>query len=761
MRSWLVLLVAVGALACEGDQVVRQAPKLVLAPETDTVVDFGAVTIGDPVDGFRVLVKNEGNAALVFSRVFVESGQLSVIGAPTQITPDSSASLELRLAPAVPGLIEDALVLESNDPERPEARLQIRADVRAPCALLFAPSSASFAIDEVVTLRLENTSTSDCNLLELSTDETFFEITNPPELPLTLEAGATRPVDVRHTGSAFRGRPVRQLTARAEGGARATATLAGQERSRCLSVDREVIRFNTILPGDTASSFVNVVSECDHIVSITDLSIISADGGFSVDERDLPIVVAPSSRARVDATFSPVPGPSFFAQGLLNIQTDDYYDAILPVALEGFVVRPRGTLHPFLLTFEPVIYEPTAGPGSPSTCASEEMEALVINTGRTPLPIREVELDSAGEFELAYVDVAGTIETELNLPIEVPVDAVARFVLRYRPTAAAEHRGQLRIRHDGEERTQITALIGQGEPRSQITEVFNQPVTLAVDILWAIDASCSMGEEQEELIANLSQFVAYADANGVDYQMAVTEAEEVSSLAGTFEQCNGHPPIIDSNYMTSAVRDQVFACMFALGVNGVGLESGLGGAREALRRATDPNQNPLTNPNAGFVREDAELVIVAISDEDDQSSSPDIVLRDFFYGVKNGQRNRVSVHAIAGPLPTGCATASAGHRYSTLARQTNGQFYSICEDDWQPLLQNLGLDVFTPEDQWYLSRPAVESTLVVTVDGVPVANDPAAGWIYVPSRRLIVFAPNAVPPPGSQIVVTYMPGCAL
>ena len=65
-----------------------------------------------------------------------------------------------------------------------------------------------------------------------------------------------------------------------------------------------------------------------------------------------------------------------------------------------------------------------------------------------------------------------------------------------------------------------------------MTEIFDQDQTVAVDILWAIDASCSMGEEQEELIANLSQFVAYADANGVHYQMAVTEAFYAASDDG-------------------------------------------------------------------------------------------------------------------------------------------------------------------------------------------------------------------------------------
>lgn len=753
--------VALVALGCDGDTVARQAPELVLVPDAGATVDFGRLTVGDTVADLRIVARNAGNAALVFLDVRTTApDRIEVIDAPTSIGPDDGVTFTLRLRTNVAGALDAELVLESNDPERPIARLFVRAVVDEKCRLRFDPAAASFAIGETKSIFLENLTSAPCSVVSVGTDETFFVIENPPELPMSLDAAARRPFDVRHTGTAFSGQPVRRLSARALGGAEAVSTLSGQERTRCLSLDRERLRFNTIPAGGSATSFVNVVSECDHIVSVTDISIQSAEGGFSADTRNLPIVIAPGASGRIDLTFAPGPGLNVLANGVVNIQTDDYFDATLRLPIEGFIIRPRGTVHPTEVRFEPVVYEADGQPGGASICASEIAEVSIYNTGSTPLTVREVVLDSASEFEIVYLAIGSTIAPVVTVPFVVPVGSSARLATRYRPTAVAEHRAQLLVRHDGSERTSVVGLIGSGEPRAMVTEVFHQPTQISVDILWAIDASCSMGEEQEKLIANLSQFVGYADAQGVDYQMAVVEAEEVTPSAGVFRRCSGHPAVIHSSYMTSAIREQVFGCMFDLGVEGVGVESGLGAAREALRLATAQNQNPNTNPNAGFVRDGSELVIVTISDEDDQSSSPDAVLRDFYFSVKGGQRNSVSVHAIAGPLPSGCSTASAGTRYANLTRQTNGQFYSICEADWQPLLRNLGIDVFTPEDQWYLSRPADESTLVVTVDGVAVPNDPTNGWIYEPSRRVVLFTGTAVPPPGAEIVVTYLPGCS-
>ena len=68
-----------------------------------------------------------------------------------------------------------------------------------------------------------------------------------------------------------------------------------------------------------------------------------------------------------------------------------------------------------------------------------------------------------------------------------------------------------------------------------------------------------------------------------------------------------------------------------------------------------------------------------------------------------------------------------GYRYFNMTQETGGIFFNICEEDWQPVLTRLGLDVFTPTDEWDLSQAADPGSLVITVDGVPLTPNTQDG----------------------------------
>jgi hypothetical protein len=219
--------------------------------------------------------------------------------------------------------------------------------------------------------------------------------------------------------------------------------------------------------------------------------------------------------------------------------------------------------------------------------------------------------------------------------------------------------------------------------------------------------------------------------------------------------------VIGSDYADTETREEAFECIFDIGTTGSGIEAGLGAAMRALERAVDPNNSdPANNPNAALIRDDAKLVIVVLSDEEDQSLEPQYVIRDFYFSVKGSHRpDRVSVHAIAGPTQEECQTgprgSSPGYRYEWMTQQTGGIFFNICLEDWQPVLTDLGLSVFTPTDEWDLSQAADPSSLVVTVDGALVARSTTDGYAYNPNGNSIKFYGTALPQPGAEIVATY------
>jgi len=64
----------------------------------------------------------------------------------------------------------------------------------------------------------------------------------------------------------------------------------------------------------------------------------------------------------------------------------------------------------------------------------------------------------------------------------------------------------------------LTALLAACGSPSEVT--WTQPDTVGVDILWVIDSSSSMGEEQETLATGFISFINELDED--DFRIAVT-----------------------------------------------------------------------------------------------------------------------------------------------------------------------------------------------------------------------------------------------
>src|SRR5207244_801212 len=100
------------------------------------------------------------------------------------------------------------------------------------------------------------------------------------------------------------------------------------------------------------------------------------------------------------------------------------------------------------------------------------------------------------------------------------------------------HNSALAIHHDGRsDNPARVRLHGTSAADGKVADQFTQPEGPKVDILWVLDSSCSMYDEQVRLIDNLSQFISYADGLHADYQMGVIETDSRSPEAGKLHFC--------------------------------------------------------------------------------------------------------------------------------------------------------------------------------------------------------------------------------
>lgn len=242
-----------------------------------------------------------------------------------------------------------------------------------------------------------------------------------------------------------------------------------------------------------------------------------------------------------------------------------------------------------------------------------------------------------------------------------------------------------------------------------------------VDFLFVIDNSNSMGTNQAELIASFPEFVdgiqnALVGVNS--YHVGVVSSDPYAhneagcqDMGALVTQTSGRdssnancgPFAGGGRYMTEADDlPNTFACAAQVGTSGENDEKMLEAALEAV-------STPLNDAgacNAGFVRDDALLVVTFITDEDDPGTcvgggsscegspgDPASWAQDFI-DIKGGNvQNMVALALVRGAPNNACGspqgTEKDGARIMELATQfgSNGFIGDICASSFGPFFE--------------------------------------------------------------------------
>jgi Abnormal spindle-like microcephaly-assoc'd, ASPM-SPD-2-Hydin len=315
----------------------------------------------------------------------------------------------------------------------------------------------------------------------------------------------------------------------------------------------------------------------------------------------------------------------------------------------------------------------------------------------------------------------------------------------------------------------MVSLVGESSRKVERTDRFVQTDGGKVDVLFVVDNTASMVEEQPRFISALPAFAQAAGQRGVDLHAAITTTgiEPVANTcpggasggeAGRFFPVDNSRPRI----LTSGMSD--LATLLQQNAD-VGLcaevEKGLEAARRALTAplvssADDPRTPMPGDGNAGLLRDEAALAVVFVGDEDDHSPDEVATYVQALRTLKGvGQPQRLGIWAIA-PGQSGCASAGgAGDRYAEAARMTGGDVLSVCEGNYAPLLRQVAERAFSPQDRFPLSTTPNPASLVVRVDG---EERSVADWEYSGTDNSVVFEQQ--PAPGARIEVQYQRVCA-
>ena len=315
------------------------------------------------------------------------------------------------------------------------------------------------------------------------------------------------------------------------------------------------------------------------------------------------------------------------------------------------------------------------------------------------------------------------------------------------------------------------SIIRLPEPEVQIDEL-KQRSAAAVDILWVIDSSESMVQEQELLAQNFDRFITGLTVcqgsetpddicdfntkkcsksgnpcNPPDYHIGVISTDTRSSNASgrlrragicvprpnsapannktlycggpsdcadtanpNYDAQNVHCDLVQAiSYIqpTTPGAKDAFGKLVRVGISGSALETGIQAAAQALGRDADRTTGQFISApaeNAGFLRNDASLFVIFVSDEDDSSFGRVSYYYRTFESLKGaGNEGLISFSAIVGdpdpdgpgPVRGGCPsepntiTAFPGTRYVALSMYSRGlsSEFRVCDDTRLPCLE--------------------------------------------------------------------------
>ena len=291
------------------------------------------------------------------------------------------------------------------------------------------------------------------------------------------------------------------------------------------------------------------------------------------------------------------------------------------------------------------------------------------------------------------------------------------------------------------------------------TDLFTQSNGV-VDILWVIDDSGSMADERLILGSDFQGFLNELVAIQSDYQIGVTSLNGVDQgqLKPSVTATPGLRIITNATPNATAV----FQELTTYPTSRLHWDQGLRMGELAL---SPPNTAP-GGTNEGFVRPNAALAVIVVTNGEDGSyGDPDYYTR-FYQGVKGpGNERLVTFSTLGGDLPNGCTpavdlgklggTAPPATRYASVSFGTGGVVGSICDSDFAGTLLRIVQALNTLRKVFPLTLPSASGTLTVTVNGVVIPQSVVNGWQYQANTNSVVFLGAYVPPPGAQIQFLY------
>lgn len=484
---------------------------------------------------------------------------------------------------------------------------------------------------------------------------------------------------------------------------------AGATSNQGAAADIEVsppsVHFGALAIGERATDVVQISNVGDTSLDLYAIQVAESSA-FTIEGDLEGASLAPGEAVELALSYGPL---GITDDGVLQIASSDEADPLVTVDLMGAGLIPQLAISPDPTTFGELV-----------TICERTQTVTVTNVGAAPATISELAVLGAG-FALSETSA---------LPVVLEVDERMDLDLTFSSDTPGDFDGQLFVRSDEPSSPRGVDLVAEVVPSVEETDEFYQGPFDSTDLMFYIDRSCSMYDDAELLAESFSLIVDALYDTAFDYQVIVATGDN-----GCYNEAIFTP---ETDEAESRFLDAVF------GPEGTWTEAGLTIALAALEATREGGCNE------GWLRPGAKTNLVLVSDEPEQSARGE----DYYLERILELAPTTTITSIAGPVPSGCASAEPGYGYDVAAEATGGALLSLCDGDWASWSGYLGETALGEEtDTFVLDEEPILSTLTVTLNGE--AN---TDWAYDPELNALVFPAGHLPEPEAHIVAQYMIG---
>ncbi|MEC8192458.1 MAG: choice-of-anchor D domain-containing protein [Myxococcota bacterium] len=493
-------------------------------------------------------------------------------------------------------------------------------------------------------------------------------------------------------------------------------TLNGADgvRGPAIELDPDFLQFGNLREGQEEIQTFTISSVGETALQVENIRVESDAPSFTIltDVEGLRLPVGEA--VEVDVAFSAMAADEHFGQAIVT--SNAAVETEVSVELAG-----AGTIAELQISPDPLDM------GDTYVGCEKDNTIDLTNVGTDALEIYQILQDGA----------SFTLNNGLDLPLTLEPDESVSVDMEFSPLDAGENEGTITVFSSEPLGEREAIQFGTGEISATYDEEWTVPANPPSDIVFYVDQSGSMSDDQARLASNFTTFISELNTYSTDWQIIVANDQWNTG-------CNNTSGVLmpgSPNYTTR------FGDAVSSG-GGWYTEAGLTVVSEAIDK-TDAGEC-----NYGFLRPDAMLHIIMVSDEVEQSPSTWNWYVDKIIAKKGSSAN-VKFSAIAGDYPGGCASASggsadAGDGYYQPVVATDGVFLSICSDWATPSNLSMLAAASVQMEAYELGATAAPSTIQVFVNG----TERNSGWHYDADDNTVVFD-EGIPTEGDHVRVTY------